>query len=380
MRWVSIPSPAQRAAILQMAERAASARPDAPGVHLAWASALEGAGEQDLALERLEVACSLFPTDETLHSAFAETLARAGRIEEGLAQVARWPGAAWAAKLEFRLLMRAARFERLEDREAAVAESDPADPDLLEYRALKWRDRPEELLRACDDVLAHDPGAMHALYHKALALARLSRAEEAAETMGLDRYLRVMPLGAPPRFGDESAFLAELEKEIEANPTLHSDPAGHATRKGRRTLTFPLPGDSAGAALIAAIREKVADYAASLAGDHPFVAARPSHATLKSWALIFDSRGRQALHHHPGPWLTGVYYVAAPVGNIRPGALRIGSVPDWVGRPPPWKAIDVEPVPGTLVLFPSFVPHETLPTGSDETRISVAFDVAAAGR
>lgn len=380
MRWVSIPSPAQRAAILQMAERAALARPDAPGVQLAWASALEGAGEQDSALDRLEAACSLFPADEALHSAYAEALARAGRIEAGLAQVARWQGAAWAAKLEFRLLMRAARFERLEDREAALAESDPADPDLLEYRALKWRDRPEALLRACDEVLAHDPGAMHALYHKALALTRLGRAEVAAETMSLDRFLRVIPLGAPPAFEDEPAFLAELEKEIEANPTLHSDPAGHATRKGRRTSTFPLPGDSAGTALIGAIRERVADYSASLAGDHPFVAARPSHATLKTWALLFDSRGHQVLHHHPGPWLTGVYYVTAPTGSPRPGALRIGSVPAWVGRSPPWTAIDLEPVPGTLVLFPSFVPHETLPTGSDETRISVAFDVAAADR
>lgn len=363
-----------------MAEDAARARPDAPGVQLAWANALEGAGRPDSALDRLEAACGLFPADEALHAAFASALTRTGRIEAGLAQVGRWNGTDWATKLEFRLLMRSGRSERLEEREAALAKADPADPDLLEYRALKWRDRPEALLRACEEVLAHDPGAMHALYRKALALVQLGRDDEAAETMGLDRFLRILRLGAPPPFEDEPGFRAALEKEIVDNPTLHSDPAGHATRKGRRTLTFPLPGDAAGAALIGAIRDGVADYAAGLAGDHPFVEARPERATLKSWALIFDSRGHQVLHHHPGPWLTGVYYVTAPRGAVRPGALRIGSLPEWIGRPAPWRTIDLEPEPGTLILFPSFVPHETLPTGSDEVRISVAFDVAAADR
>lgn len=357
-----------------MAERAARARPDAPGVQLAWASALEGAGLQDAALERLEWACGLFPADEALHSAFAAALTRAGRVEAGLAQVARWNGADWARRLEFRLLMRAARFERLEGLDVALARTHPTDPDLLEYRALKLRDRPEALLQTCDDMLATDPGAVHIVYHKALALVALGRSEEAAALMGLDHFLWIGRLDppAPPQFN------AALQREIESNPTLHSDPVGHATKAGRRTATFPLPGDCAGRALVRAIKEKIADYAAGLSGEDPFVQARPARATFKSWALVFDSKGHQLLHRHPGPWLTGVYYVTAPGGDRHAGALRIGAVPPWLGRPPPWQVIDVQPVPGTLVLFPSFVPHETLPTGSDQVRISVAFDVAAA--
>lgn len=379
MRWASVPSPAQRSAILHLAERAVRERPHAPTVHLAWASALEGAGEQNEALRRLAAACSRFPDDEEIHSAFASMLTRAGKIDAALAEVERWAGAAWAGKLEFKLLMRAGRFDCLEEREAALAAADPADPDLLEYRALKWRERPEPLLRACEEVLAHDPGAMHALYHKALALVQLGRADEAAETMGLERFLRIISLGAPERFSNEPDFLAQLEREIVANPTLHADPAGHATKQGLRTATFPLPTDEAGQALVGAIKARVGDYAAGLSAGHPFPASRPATATFKSWALLFNARGHQRLHHHPGPWLTGVYYVAAPEGPPRPGALRIGALPQWVAAPPPWPVIEVEPVPGTLVLFPSFVPHETIPSGSDSTRISVAFDVARAG-
>lgn len=377
MRWASAPSPAHRQALLRLAERAAAERPEAPALQRVWAEALEGAGREDEALERFGDACRRFPDDEALHSARASALARMGRTEEALDQARLWLPAAWALKLRFRLLMRAGRTEGLADLEPALRRADPADPDLIEYRAMRLRDSPEALLRACDEILAGHPSATHLLYHKALALARLGRDEAAEAVMGLDRFLRIVRLDPPAPYDDRQRFLAELANEIRENPTLHSDPAGHATRKGRRTAAFPLPEDSAGAALLRGVREQVSAYAEGLAGDHPFVKARPSVAGLGSWALLFDSRGHQMLHHHPGAWLTGVCYVTAPEAAKRPGALRIGSVPAWLGRPPPWKIVDVEPVPGTLVLFPSFVPHETLPTGSDALRISVAFDVAA---
>ncbi len=37
----------------------------------------------------------------------------------------------------------------------------------------------------------------------------------------------------------------------------------------------------------------------------------------------------------------------------------------------------VEPRPGLLVLFPSYFLHETVPFTGEDTRISLAFDVAA---
>ncbi|HYI39183.1 MAG TPA: putative 2OG-Fe(II) oxygenase [Allosphingosinicella sp.] len=379
VRWASAASPAHRLAILQLAERAAAERPDVPALQRVWAEALDGAGQGEEALERLAEACRRFPGDEALHSACASALMRMGRTEEALDRARLWLPAVWAQKLQFRLLIRAGRTERLAELEPALRKADPADPDLIEYRASQLRDAPEALLQACDEILESHPAATHLLYHKALALARLGRSGAAEAVMGLDRFLRIVRLDPPAPYRDEERFRAELANEIRENPTLHSDPAGHATRRGRRTAAFPLPGDSAGAALLEGVRDEVSAYADGLTGDHPFVKARPLEAGLRSWALLFDSRGHQLLHHHPGAWLTGVYYVTAPEAAKRPGALRIGSVPAWLGRPAPWKVVDVEPVPGTLVLFPSFVPHETLPTGSDETRISVAFDVAAEG-
>jgi hypothetical protein len=248
---------------------------------------------------------------------------------------------------------------------AAVA---PADPDLIECRARRIRGDPAALLALSDSALAADPGASHALHYRAVALALLGRSAEAAEIVDIDRFLARSRLGAP-------AFRTRLKAEIVANPTLRPDPAGHTTRHGLRTLAFPAADDSAAPALLGMIRDAIGGYSAALGGDHPFVRARPERAALTAWAILLRGRGRQLLHHHPRPWLTGVYYVDAPGGRPRPGTIRIGRLPGWAGIEPPWPVIDIAPEPGTLLLFPSFFPHETLPTGSEAERISVAFDV-----
>jgi hypothetical protein len=364
-----------------LARSALARAPDNPSLHLILARALAGAGELDEAESALRRALARLPDHESLHEELAYVLARRGEIEAALA-CARGRGAPWATPFAFKLLVRQGRRAETESLEAAVAAARPADPDLLESRAGRCRDDPEKLLSLSEDVLGHDPGAAHALYYKAVALAQLGRGEDAAALMGLDRFLRIAPLPAPPGFGGEEDFRESVRAEILANPGLHRDPAGHATRFGLRTRTFPAAGDRAAAALVGAIRGAIGAYAGALSGDHPFVRARPPRATLTQWALVFSGPGHQLPHHHPGCWLTGVYYVSAHShrpGAPYPGKIRIGGLPGWAGTAPPWPLLEIEPEPGTLLLFPSHVPHETVPPGEGAERISVAFDVAAAG-
>lgn len=343
---------------------------------------LGGAGRPGEAADTLRDACRRFPDNEPLHQELAATLGRLGDIEGALA-CARGRDAAWAPVFAFRLLIRHGRRDEAARLEAAVAAAAPADPDLLEWRVRRAREEPETLLRLAEDVLRNDSSAAHGLYYKAVALALLGRGAEAAELMALDRFLRIAPLPAPAGFDGGTAFREALRQEILANPGLHPDPAGHATRSGLRTRLFPVAGDRAAPALIQAIRAAVGDYADALSGDHPFVSARPSRASLIPWALIFRSGGHQVGHIHPGRWMTGVYYVSARSRDQsssapHPGAIRIGPLPEWAETDPPWPVIELEPVPGTLLLFPSFVPHETVPPGEEAERISVAFDIMAA--
>jgi hypothetical protein len=225
---------------------------------------------------------------------------------------------------------------------------------------------------------------MHAVYYKAVALAQLGKPHAAAELMGIDRFLSIATLGAPEASGSDEAFRQALADEITGNATLHADPVGHASRGGFRTRTFPADTDRAAPALVTALRDAVCAYADGIRGDHPFVAARPERATFTAWALVFPAGGHQRLHHHPGRWLTGVYYVsvgeAAPgPEGASPGAIRIGGLPGWAGVEPAWPIRTILPEPGMLLLFPSFIPHETVPNAGACRRISVAFDVARGG-
>lgn len=384
MRWASPRAPEHRLAAAALAERALKDHPDRPALRLARARALAGADKLDEAAACLRSALIDLPEDEPLYEEMAKVLARRGEIEAALA-CARDRSAEWAPVFAFKLLVRHGRRAEADALESAVAGIRPTDPDLLGHRIRRARGDPAQMLQLCEAVLDRDPGAAHALHYKAVALALLGRGGEAEALMGLDRFLHNESLPSPPGFEDDPGFRRRLRSEILANPGLHPDPAGHATRAGLRTRTFPAAGDRAGPALIGAIRSAVQAYAEALSGDHAFVRARPARATLTPWALIFRGGGHQVPHHHPGSWLTGVYYVHAHREDApaespkapRPGIIRLGVFPDGIDAEPPWPVIEIEPVPGTLLLFPAFVPHETVPPGDGAERISIAFDVTA---
>lgn len=323
----------------------------------------------------LTQAAGLFPREEAVGASLAEALGAIGEVDAALAETGRWDGRPWASRRALRMLTEHGRFDEATAFEPAVAAADPTDIDLLECRARRVRRSPEELLRLADEVLACAPASSHALYYRAIALAQLGRAEEAASVMGTEQFIATCGLEPPAEYASDNRFRRAVSGEILANPTLQSDPAGYTTRNGRRTTSFPLPGDRACHQLLAAIRDAIGRYAGGLSGDHAFARLRPEAASFTAWAIVLRGIGHQQLHHHPRPWLTGVYYVRAPEGTGSAGALRIGVLPPWADVSPPWPVREVAPRPGTLVLFPSFVPHETVPTHSEAERISVAFDV-----
>ena len=371
MRWAASGSFKHKLLAVELAERALADAPQSPRLHLLFASALTGVGRSDEARLALESAWLRFPGDPAVGAALGELLLDLG---DGAA-VSRLVDAAgeqpWAARLALRL---AARGYAPSQRgfEQAVARFEPADPMLFDLQAHRLRSDPAALVRLCDDRLAIKGFDAGAVYLKVVALAMLGASDQAAALLGIERFVKA---GPDP---ESSELLAALSAEIQANPTLHADPAGYAQRNGLRTRLFPAQGDEATPKLQARLRELVSAYAGELEGEHPFVQARPERALMTAWALIFRTAGHQVHHVHPGGWLTGVFYVAAPRGEAGPGGLLVGGLPDWAGVAAPWPTLLFPPEPGSCVLFPAYMPHETCPTGSEEVRISVAFDVTRA--
>jgi uncharacterized protein (TIGR02466 family) len=189
-------------------------------------------------------------------------------------------------------------------------------------------------------------------------------------------------LAAPDGFGGDAAFRAQLADEIRRHPDLIED--GHLARGRRQTLQLRDPGDVHIAALLGQIMSAVDDYESRLpATGDAFVTHRPKQVKLAAWAIVYDADGHQLPHRHPEGWLSGVYYVTAPRGEGElhyRGDLVVGEVPLRYGLDePPWAIREIEPVPGRIVLFPSYVPHSTRRANVGDERICVAFDVVPAG-
>jgi hypothetical protein len=109
----------------------------------------------------------------------------------------------------------------------------------------------------------------------------------------------------------------------------------------------------------------------------------PDQFELRSWAMISDGAGHNVPHVHYGHWVSGVVYVEgedpALFDTDDAGMFRVVAGVDGDPACPGWPDISVAPVPGTIVLMPSYYTHWTVPLRRPaSTRISVAFNVVPA--
>jgi len=130
-----------------------------------------------------------------------------------------------------------------------------------------------------------------------------------------------------------------------------------------------------------ATRETVAEHASKLPPrevGHPLLG--PPREPIQfsgAWSVRLQSGGYHANHVHPAGWISSALYIVLPpdLGQAEAGYLTLGDAraPTFNIDMPPFRT--VEPKPGRLVLFPSYMWHGTRPFGEGE-RMTVAFDVA----
>jgi uncharacterized protein (TIGR02466 family) len=110
---------------------------------------------------------------------------------------------------------------------------------------------------------------------------------------------------------------------------------------------------------------------------------------LQAWANVSRRHHFHRLHNHPGNAWSGTYYVAS--GTDAEAAANTGGTLELIDpRPftemtyvpgdPYGQRIPIQPVPGMLVVFPSFLYHFVNPHTGDGERISIAFNARASDR
>lgn len=177
----------------------------------------------------------------------------------------------------------------------------------------------------------------------------------------------------------ELADLAELLRSLH---TTRAHPIGQSLRGGTQTrgrLFSRSEPEIArlNEALLAAVRDHVRGLPPR-DDAHPLLRHREASLAIQgSWSVRLTSQGFHVNHIHPEGILSSACYISLPESlggdDTRDGWLELGRPPVELGLTlEPLAAI--EPRPGRLALFPSYLFHGTRPFTQGE-RLTVAFDV-----
>jgi len=176
--------------------------------------------------------------------------------------------------------------------------------------------------------------------------------------------------------GDE-VLLAELAHSIRTLAT--DDQAGRSWSHQHRYAGYTsyaslndLPRrDPAFADLAKLLNRHAAKFAQECAFE---LARKPKLDSL--WANLLKAGGHHSGHIHPHSLVSGTFYVEAAAGS---GAIRFEDprLPLMMAAPPRAETfLSIEPRPGLLLMWESWLRHEVLPGTGRGERLSMSFNFA----
>lgn len=238
----------------------------------------------------------------------------------------------------------------------------------------------------CAQWLERAPYDQTLLAYRGTALQLLDDPRE-AQLLDYERMVVPVEVPAPAGFASREAYFKELTRILEGLHHSNAQPIEQSVRGGTQTNGFlfrlkePLLlglETQLQLAIASALQDMPTDH------EHPFWSrnTRPTRAQdlrmAGAWSVRLRDQGYHANHIHPEGWVSSALYISLPE-EVQQGEGTEGHIQ--FGTPMRELALDlaprrvVKPVVGTLVLFPSYMWHGTLPFHSEESRITVAFDL-----
>jgi len=277
------------------------------------------------------------------------------------------------------------RLDEAEVQATEAAAADPeADPVIVNLvTILMARGAAADASRFIAERLRRRPDSQAWLAYEALA-TRLLGTDRYRELCDYERLVRVYDLEAPPGWSSMSEFNQALARTLSDRHRFSNPPLDQTLRNGTQTsrslLTDP---DPVVQVILKAFEEPIEDYRRGLAtpADHPLSRANVGVSRFTgAWSVRLRRNGYHVNHFHPDGMLSSAYYVEVPPETQDPasksGWLKFGE-PRY---PAPGLTPErfVQPRPGRLVLFPSYMWHGTNAIHGDEARVCIAFDVRPA--
>jgi len=308
----------QEDAALDIGKRAQKRCGHTPGIEFLMADALIEKGDGETALNHAEKATRSDPDDVVLACNMARSLLMVGRGQEALQTIRH------ARRIvpndQFWVAMEGTALRQL---------NDPAYEDLMRY---------EELAKPY--MLSAPKGYDSMDDFNGVLLARL---------LELHRFAQC-PLDQSLRLGSQTS----MDIKNSDDPVFVS--------------------------FFEALNDPIREYIGSMNSDpnHPLLARKQEEFHLSgAWSVKLGPLGNHVSHVHPEGWISSAYYVNVPDqvagSDDREGWINFGAPPFEVPNASTPEHY-IEPKPGCLALFPSYMWHGTVPIKSG-MRVTIAYDV-----
>lgn len=341
-----------RRAALARLERAAASLPAHPGLAYALAIAHEFTGHPELARRTVEAALAISPRDPRLLGLAVEVCCE---LDDAAAAV-RWA--------------------------RATSGSGIGSAHALTARALLAAGDLEGARQAADSAVAETPDHQMALALQATAW-RLTGDQRYATMHDYDRLVGVYDLFDESKAEDRD-YLEALRAALHRLHGFTVHPFSQSVRGGGQSA-LRLDGVHEGPIerLLDRFRTTLQQHIERLGcGDTAFDRRNSGAAELAgAWSVRLEAAGHHTNHVHPMGWISSAFYVSTPDesenAEAKPGWIKFGE-PGIRTMPPLAPERYVQPKPGRLVLFPSYMWHGTVPFASNQQRLTVAFDAVPA--
>ena len=224
------------------------------------------------------------------------------------------------------------------------------------------------------------PNDQHAIALQATAWRLLGDPRYAA-LYDYEAFVRASSIDTPTGWTDLAAYLSDLAAALARTHAFATHPFHQSIRHGSQTSDILQRNDDpAIAALPTALAGPIARYIEALApGDDPLRARNLGGYVYQGmWSIRMRAGGFHINHVHPEGWLSSACYIELPASlGPRQGWLQFGE-PGIRTTPALAAEHFVEPAPGKLVLFPSYMWHGTVPFTDQGARMTIAFDLGPA--
>jgi len=338
--------------------------------------------DADAACAPLDAAVAAAPDATVLRQIKARLLEFAGRPDDAYAALIAGPLDAVGELAAAQALLRADPVRALDhaNRAAALAGRQVLPIQATQAEACLALGDPHAALAHVEAMRRAAPDNQHVLALLATAW-RMDGDPRYDALYDYAAFVRPYRLDTPSGWASLEAYLVDLAQALHGLHQLKTHPVGQSLRGGSQTTAkLSESDDPVIAAFFQAIDGPIRRHMEALGtGDDPLRSRNTGRYHVQgSWSVRLRPNGFHTDHIHSEGWLSSACHIELPPAveaGGREGWLRFGAAPGLPNLP---AQHHVQPSPGTLVLFPSYMWHGTTPFGGEASRLTLAFDVVPA--